>query len=213
MSRSPSDIPPPEAGLLFHLRLCAGDPDAPADVCRAYLDPVLDHLAARYPRLDPHLRQTAAHEALLGYFKDPRQYVPERADLGLFLRMAARRDLQNLIEREDRHHRREIPWTAVEEGDGSRNLSGEKAEATPVDEFERCEQAKRWHAYLESLAATFSAEERCVWDLMLAGERSVTAFATVLGLTDRSAEEQAREVKRIKDRIKARIKRGGWTDE
>jgi hypothetical protein len=44
---------------------------------------------------------------------------------------------------------------------------------------------------------------------MGAGERSTAVFAAAMGLADRPKDEQQREVKRMKDCLKQRLKRAG----
>jgi hypothetical protein len=44
---------------------------------------------------------------------------------------------------------------------------------------------------------------------MLAGERATSAFAEAIGKANLPAAEQEREVKRVKDRVKKRLERGG----
>jgi hypothetical protein len=46
-------------------------------------------------------------------------------------------------------------------------------------------------------------------DLMREGEKRTVVFADAAGFSDLPPEEQAREVKRVKDRIKKRIQRAG----
>jgi hypothetical protein len=62
-------------------------------------------------------------------------------------------------------------------------------------------------AVLAAVRGAFSAEELRVVMLMLDGERSTDACARVLGLADLPAPEQAREVKRVKDRLGKRLRR------
>ena len=58
------------------------------------------------------------------------------------------------------------------------------------------------------MVAGFDAAERGVWELMLAGDRSTAAWAAAaLGVADQSRADQEREVKRVKDRIKTRLRR------
>ena len=103
MSDSPAAFPPPEEGLSLHLRHCASEADATADICQAYLSPLLVSLAVKFPNIDVHARESAAHDAIVHYLKKPSAYDPGRGDLAKYLRMAARADLLNHLRAEQRH--------------------------------------------------------------------------------------------------------------
>jgi RNA polymerase sigma-70 factor (ECF subfamily) len=203
----PVGFPSAAEGLGLHLRLCDLDPTAPADVCRAYLVPLVHWLEAKFPGFDPDLRETGAGEALWAYVQDPAKYHPERLDLAAYLRMAARGDLFNLQRQEQRHHRHRVPWSVVELGAEDGNLSGGGED--PADRLERDEEAKQMETVLQALLENCTPEERRVVEMMLAGERETSVIAAAVGWGHLPAEEQKREVKRVKDRIKKRFERGG----
>jgi hypothetical protein len=205
MTGAHAPFPPPEEGLQLHLRLCAHDAVAPADLCGAYLVPLGDWVGTEFPTVDPHLRQTAVDEALMSYLKQPQAYDPRRLPLAAYLRMTVRSDLGNLRRREGRHHRRRVAWSVVELGEQRGYLSGREEE--PARRLERAEEAAAWAALLRSVAAGLTPAERRVLDLMLAGERRTPAFAGALGLADLPAGDQERAVKRAKDRITKRLQR------
>jgi RNA polymerase sigma-70 factor (ECF subfamily) len=200
-------FPLPEEELRLHLLLVEGTLDAPADACRAYLGPLLRWLGTRAPKVDHDLRQTAVHEALMNYVMRPTSYDPRRGSLAHFLRMAAHRDLLNLLRREARHHRHRSDWKFVEDGVQGGNLSGREEE--PLMHLQRREAAEHWQGFLQCFAARCAPEERCVLELMLAGESRTEVIAAALGRGDLPPGEQEREVKRIKDRLKVRLKREG----
>jgi RNA polymerase sigma-70 factor, ECF subfamily len=207
MSRSPVSFPSPEEGLRLHLRLGEQDPLAPSDACKAYVYPLCDWLGSRFRDVDPHLIQSAVHDALIGYVQRPRCYDPRRGDLALYLRMAARWDLANHLRREGRHHERRVPWSVVELGEEGGNLSGREEE--PVRQLEQDEEAVGWQVTLRALRGRLPEADRPAFDLMLAGERDTRVFAAALGLEALPIEEQACAVKRVKDRILKRLKREG----
>jgi RNA polymerase sigma factor (sigma-70 family) len=207
MSHSPASFPPPEEGLRLHLRLCAFEADAPADACRAYWAPLLGFLAATFPNVDPDARETAAEDALVTYFKKPSAYDPERGDLATYLRVAARGDLWNHLRAEQRHHRGRVAWSVVELDEEAGNVSGR--EDGPPDQLERAEEAEGCRARLQALRERCTPPEQRVLELLLAGEREHRLFAEALGVTERAPAEQVKEVKRVKDRLKKRLERGG----
>ena len=75
MRSSLLSFPSRAVGLRLHARLRAGDdPTIPAEICSAYLAPLLAWLGRCFRQADPHLVESAVHEALLGYLKNPRAY-------------------------------------------------------------------------------------------------------------------------------------------
>ena len=191
--------------MALHLRLCDLDPTAVADICRAYLQPLLTWLGNKYPHLDSDLRQTAAHDALIAYVQAPRSYDPVRSELGAYLRMAARGDLLNLCKRESKHRKGRVEFALVEDVGEDGNLSGEE---NPSSQLETAEEAERRRDIVQGFMDGFSEAEQRVLELMLAGERKSAVYATALGLAVLPADEQEREVKKVKDRIKKRLQRG-----
>jgi hypothetical protein len=200
-------FPSAEEGLRLHLLLLGMAPDASADVCEAYLGPLLHWLAGKAPAVDPDLRQTAAHEALIKYFNNPTSYDPGRASLATYLRMAARGDLWNLLRGEARHHLHRVTWSVVEDDEEGGNLSGREEE--PVLRLEREEETAQGQAFLRAVEARCTEAERGVLELLLAGERQTSAYAAALGVGGLPVAEQEREVKRVKGRLKKRLERGG----
>ncbi|HKI35489.1 MAG TPA: hypothetical protein VKA46_26775 [Gemmataceae bacterium] len=206
MNLSSSSFPSPEEGLRLHLSLYDPDPVAVAEVCRAYIGALERWAEQTFRRVDPHLRQTAIHDALFDYVRRPQTYDADRhPDLAAFLRMATHRDLLNGRRREARHHRGRVPWLDVELGEDAGNILGREEE--PLLSLERAEAVEQSHALLRLLREGFTPPERRVFDLMLAGERATGVFAEALGLESQPAAEQEREVKRVKDRIKKRLER------
>ena len=201
------DFPAPEAGLLLHLRLCDGEADAPADVCAAYLTPLLDYFSRAFPHEDPHRVADAVHRALMDYVREPLRFDPGRGDLAAYLRMACRGDLLNLRAREARHHRGRVGWESVELGEPGGNCPGREEE--PSRQLERAEEAAEADGILRRLTAGWGEAERRLLELILGGERRTEAFAAVIGLGGAAREEQEREVKRAKDRVKRRLARWG----
>jgi hypothetical protein len=208
MSRADDCFPCAEEGLALHLRLCAGDdPVAVADLYRVYLGPLSAWLEARCPCLDPHLWQTAAEDAVMTYAMRPSAYDPRRAGLAAYLRLAARGDLLNILRAQNKHRQKRIAWSAVEQAADAGNVF--ESDPEPLEQLAREEEAAAARVVLCAVAQTCTDEERRVLDLMLAGEHKTDAFAVALGLADRPAAEQRRAVKKVKDRLKQRLKRGG----
>lgn len=185
-----SSAPSPVVGLALYLRLREGDPTAPSDLVAAYVDHLYSFLVQRHRHCDPHLCQEAAHDALLDLIRNPMHFNPARGELGAFLRMAAQRDLFNRLRRESKHHHEMLP-DPVELATPAGN-DPERAEDDPA---------------LAAAIRAFTAEERTVWELMIAGERDTATFACALGRGDWPTAEQRALVYPIKDRIVQRLRR------
>lgn len=193
------DWPSDEAVLEAWRRLIA-DPDEAGAFIAVVHGPLTAALARRFPTAHADDIWTAVSDATLAFLKKPAAYDPTQSPLPAFLLLIARRRLANLWDKESRHHRERIPWDSVELGAAARNEEEEAALSfdSPV---------------LQPVLAALSDVERRVLELMRDGERSTAAFAVVLGITDRPPDEQTTEVKRVKDRIMARLRRaaGGGT--
>ncbi len=182
--------------LLAAWQALAADPDSGAAFAEAVLPGLLVRLAALNPRADDGDILSAAGDAVLGLIKNPASYDPARRSLAGYLVMSAQGDLRNRLKAEGRHHRRRAPLDSVELGPAGRNSEEGRGDAPALDGPE-----------LRPVLAALSGPERRVLELLLAGERSTAAFAGALGLAGLPPGEQEAEVKRAKDRIKARLKR------
>lgn len=177
-------------------RLIGGDPVASSDLAAAVFEPLAAHLQFRHPRADPHACLTAAADALLSLIRRPAIYDPTRATLLGFLRMAAEGDFLNELDRERRHHRGREYIDSVELADAEGNEGAEAADDLPsLDD-----------PALAAEIAGFSPDECAVFDLMRQGVKATAAFAAALNLGG-TADEQARAVKRVKDRVQKRLQR------
>jgi RNA polymerase sigma-70 factor (ECF subfamily) len=140
--------------------------------------------------------------------KNPASFDPARGDLAAYLRMSAQADLINLLDKEGRHHQGRRPWHLVEHADESRNDLGRNDDPSlPLRIAEEQEQANCGALALDG--PEWTDTERRVVALMRRGERSTAVFADAMGLGSLPSEEQKREVKRVKDRIKKRLGRRG----
>ena len=191
--------PDPDQALDLIHRLHAGDPTASAEFAASVLDPLVEYLRAANPGVNDHARLTAAEEAILSVIHHPTQFDPTRGELPAFLRMAAGRDLANILNAEQRHRHRRAGSDSVELLADARNISGTDDEPADFPSFD--------DPVLVAVVATFTDEERRVLDLMRDGERRTAVFAASLGIADRPPDEQTRVVKQVKDRIKVRLRR------
>ena len=199
----------------LYRRLLAGDPLASSDLCVAYLDTLAAWLIARNPKVHPNDCETAAADALLSLIKNPASYKPELRGLRGYLQMAATGDLRNLLKSAQRHTLRSLSLDDVEHSSEARKLVQEDAD--PAEIVVRREGEAPVVTGLPplppALLAGLTEEERAVRELMWRRERRTSAYAKVLHLTDRPMDEQRREVKRVKDRIRMRLRRAGVSDD
>jgi hypothetical protein len=205
MSRPVCAFPSTDEGLQLHQRLGRDEQLATAAICQAFLPGLLGYLEGRFPDEDSDVRQEAAHIALLDYLKSPQRFRPEEGDLGSYLCLAARCDLSNLRRREARHHRHRVSLFSVEMDEEGGNLYGRDDE--PLDQLTRAEDVAALQERLHDFEADCTPEERCILRLMIAQEDDTATCAAALGIQDLDEDEQARLVKRIKDRLKKRLER------
>lgn len=188
--------------LSLHQRLLEDDPVAPVDFFEMAVPALERYLRYQFPSIgpgvDPDIYILATHDALTDYFKNPQKYDPERSGLMTYLRLAAKRDLQNLLRKESRHATGRVSLESVEfDRSNGNDLSETVADSMDAERLR------------EELTEGMTPGERNVFFLMVEGERSTQEAAAVLNIEHLAVRDQVREVKRVKDRIKKRIQRRG----
>jgi hypothetical protein len=146
--------------------------------------------------------ESIATDLLLDVGTRPEQYDPDRLSLFAYLRMAARGDVSNALEKEQRRTAHYVSWENVEIGTHARNSTWTSA-ADPADEVIEALDREKVLAMREQFN---DRDWECVL-LLLDGERRTEPFAVALGLQDRPKGQQALEVKRAKDRLKKKLQR------
>lgn len=186
----------------IHERLLAADPVAPTELAEAAWESLVMELEKRHPRLraSDFLRD-AATDALISYIKQPTQFDPARRGLFGFLVMAAEGDLRNALAKTTRRKQREVSIENVELAGG---VGKEWLEAPGLDA--RLD-AQRMRGKVRELFK--DPRDREALELLMEGERTTEAFAKVWGLDRLPTKDQARHVKRHKDRIKKMLDRHG----
>jgi hypothetical protein len=186
----------------IHERLLAADVTAPAELAKVLLGPLLQKLTKKFPQLrDLDILYDAVTDALMSYIKRPVQFDPTKRTLMGFLLMAAEGDLLNALAKEKRRRQKEIPLEDVELGGAAGNSAVEEGNPETGPGRERLRQ---------ELPRIFGDPKDLVMvELIIAGERGTGAFVEVLKLQHLPVEQQRREVKRHKDRIKKRLERYG----
>jgi DNA-directed RNA polymerase specialized sigma24 family protein len=210
MNASPTSSLSNEDALALYERLLANDPTAPSDLAVAYLDSLTDWLIKHNRRLHPNDCATAAEDAILALLKNPMTYNPKRQTLHVYLRMSAQRDLQNLLNSAQRRNKHRAGLEAlVELSPVVRKYVQEQA--NPETVLERRESEATLNVDSPPISASVQAGltpgEAKVLELMEVKERKTSVYAVALGISPLSFEEQKKEVKRVKDRLKKRLER------
>jgi hypothetical protein len=123
-----------------------------------------------------------------------------------YLRMSAQRDLQNVLQRERKHHEQRCSLKCVElSTDAGKYLGRDDDPSLPAQIAEH-HQLELDSIPLSVRQGLSEAEER-VLPLLLRKERKTSAYAEVLGITHLPLADQRKEVKRVKDRMAKRLKR------
>ncbi len=192
----------------FHQRILDGDPIAFAELAeQLYVELVRRSLArARrtYPHADPVLAEEAVGQALLDYNDHPERFDPHRSSLPEYLVMAAFRDFENLHAKEAR---RTSPTVSIF---GDAPLAETLEDSTQQQEIEELPSDLRARDLLSGVVSAFTdPRERQIAMLIINQVRATEPYAQVLGIMNLSADERAREVKRVKDRIAKRMRRMG----
>jgi len=195
---------PKTAGRILHQRLLDGDVTAPAEIAELFMPIVINKLSRGYPNLDSHLIETAVEDALMNYFGRPEQYDPAKLDLAGYLRMSANGDLLNLLEREKRMTNQQSLSEYVELFDDDTEHGVEAQDDFDLESLVFAHCSPIWQRLADLLPNPVDQE---IVLLMMEGERKTSIYADVLEISDCPPKEQARIVKRHKDRIKRTLKR------
>ena len=89
-----------------HRRILQCDITAFAELSENALPYLISFLQSIFPHTDAHLHDMVAIDCLLSYQAKPEQYNRNKLSLFAFLKMAARRDMLNALDREGRQVRR-----------------------------------------------------------------------------------------------------------
>jgi DNA-directed RNA polymerase specialized sigma24 family protein len=183
---------------VLHERVLIGHPAAVEALIERVL-PVLTSLVQRsFPRAPEDLVVNAVEDALLEYSRAPLKFDRSRGvPLLAFLRMAAVRNVSNLVRAESRR----LAW--------DRKLAEEAKPAgwaMPLDSDDGSDDGLT-DVVEAALASSMDPAERAVVALWLEGERRPGPLARALRIDHLPLDEQRRGLKRLKDRIRNRLRR------
>lgn len=212
MAHAPRILPSPEDERKLHRRLLDGELDATADVAAQYLDPLIAWLKERNDSNIPdECFGEAAEDALLSLIKDPTKFVPARSratqPLFAYLCLSARGDLLNILAREKRQLERQISLDSVQQSPDGWKCLGKDDDPSLI--LQRQEELARGNETIVSPARNgLSSEEQEAMGLIIQGERTTAAFARVMRIEHLPKDDQQRQVNRMKNKLRKRIKRG-----
>jgi DNA-directed RNA polymerase specialized sigma24 family protein len=192
----------------LHLRILDEDVTAFAELCELALAHLVDYLQKGFPTYDSYLHETVAIDCLLSYQAKAAQYDLERISLYAYLRMAARRDMLNAIEKASRMESRlaDIDHPSVQ---GLIPKQAPPAEQTEIDEWLLEHTDLSLSEIIRALDAELDEYEKSVLMLMLEGVRDTDRYISVLGVGQLDKPTQQKAVKLAKDRLAKKLRRFG----
>jgi len=185
-------------GAKLHEQLLAGSSRiVTSEIAEVFMPLLIKSLRRRYFNVsDVALIESAVTDAVMTYFAHPERYNPERSGLFTYLRLRAASNLLNLLAAEKSHMFVELEApNSVNEAEGD-DMEGALIHREVNDRVMR--------QIIEILPDPIDQE---LASLMINGIRDTSSFAEKLNILHCDPEEQARIVKRHKDRIKASLKR------
>lgn len=191
----------------LHQRITNQDLTAFAELFTVVSPHLDNYLKDNFPAQDEQDRHDIILDLLFAYSKTPTKYNPDKSSLFAYLRMAAKADMLNLLQRATRRAKHEGPSfdePAVEDQLATRNIV--------IDESDEGEVLAEFRGIdLENLIALLGVNERdaALVKLIAEGGRSFEPYTEILGITDQDIAEQQRIVKRHKDRLTKWLVRHG----
>jgi hypothetical protein len=189
--------------IQLHQLLASGDPTAAARLAEIHIPLLVRRLSERYPPVKyNHLVETAAHDAFLNYIKRPQQYDPSKLPLDRYLLMSASSDFLNSLKTIRRENERSHQFVELDALDAEQEIGDDRG--LSVEDEILVRTSSLWGVLATQVTDPVDQE---IVMLMLDNERSAAEYALVLGITHLPLDEQAREVKRNKDRLKKQLQR------
>lgn len=188
--------------LALHRRLLTGDRTASEEVVGLLHASLTQEVSSQFPHTDQHIIWDGVIDALLDYCARPQQFDAERGvPLERFLRLAARRNVTNMLRSVQRRKTRE---EAAGHAWAASNVELDPAAGNLLRQEESMQQQRQRAALASTLQ---NSNDQQLLALRLQGVRRTEAFAELLGITHLPIETQRREVKRAKDRIDKMLRR------
>lgn len=191
-----------EVGKTLHRLLLNGDSLAPSKIAELYFPLLEAYLERGYYKVDNELRWDAITQAYFSYIENPNLYNPEKLGLLAYLKMAAEQDLRNALAKQSRRTRNltSLDNVAVVVSDGNINIEEQ------IIQRERLDELRKARLRDQQIVADKGVDQQLL-ELIQSGVRATAEFAKVLNIEHLPVEEQRREVKRHKDRLRVYLKR------
>lgn len=179
-----------------------------AELCEIALPHLTQFLRRQYPTYDNSDHDETAIDTLLAYHSRPQKFDPGKLSLFAYLRMAARRDFLNKIDRHNRHNRRllDIDNPAIQSIMPNQQSLEENF---VVDAWLSQHTSLSQEEFIDALNSLLDATDQKVFSLLLDGVRETEVYAEVMGLDGENIQVQQQEVKRAKDRVIKKLQRSG----
>lgn len=187
----------------LHRRLLAGDSKLSAVVADKFFEPLARAIQTSFAKTHEHTVQSVAADAILEYILRPQRYDPEKRALLAYLYMDARGNLLNILQREKRREQL-MQNENFDEAVENQSVHGNKEKMGDQILIDQELNEKLDKVIPDPI-------ERKVLALMMDGEHRTKVFVEVMGIQHLHNEDQCADVKRMKDRIKARLRRYGRT--
>jgi DNA-directed RNA polymerase specialized sigma24 family protein len=178
--------------IALHERFLQGEEPLSEELAQSLLPVLHTRLRSTFPSSDDDTAHDAAVDALVEYFRRPNRFDPARGiPLDRFLYMVARRRLLNRLRNASARIRRESDY----------------AVSSPLIVLQP-DLSETRETFGLIIAEASNDSERAALRCWLSGGHH-TAMAAELGLAHLTETAQQLEVKRFKDRIRARLRRRG----
>ena len=203
-------IPEPSQGWQQqrHERILQDDVTAFAELSEYALPHLISFLQQLFPNQDLHQHEIVAIDTLMTYLALPEKYKPEKLSLFTYLRMAARGDFLNAIDKETRRKQRlyAIDDPVLQEQLPNLDLLTQTGE---LDEWLQTHTQLTRTELLQKLDDDLDKTDKEMLLLIFDGVRDTSRYAEVMGISDLPQAEQKAQVKRAKDRLQKRLARFG----
>jgi hypothetical protein len=168
-----------------------------SEIAETFIPLLIKSLRGEYFNIkDVTLVESAVTDAVMSYFSHPERYNPEKSGLFTYLRLRSASNLLNLLVAEKSHKSVEL-----ETLNSVNETEGDDIEESLIQR----EVNDRVMQQIRQILPDPVDQEVAL--LMISGIRDTSSFAEKLNIQHYDPEEQARIVKRQKDRIKVSLKR------
>lgn len=193
--------------MKLHLAILNGEDIALSKLYDVYSEKIAKYFEFKFSTVsqkDNDFISIALNDAFLGYYSKPDTFNPERSSLYDFLKLATKRDLLNVMKKEEKHisGKNLIEDVELWKNNGNSVLKAySSADATVLSD----EIMTTIRKVLQNYFHTELDIELAI--MILSDVRKTEEYSDEMQIGDLTASEQTAEVKKHKDRIKKVIER------